>query len=386
MVKIDNLSFSYSLKGKELPVLSNINADFEKGSITAIVGKSGSGKTSLLRIIAGLTNPSSGSLTIEGEPGGRIREKTAVIFQDYGLLPWASVQANAELGLRAMHIPAEECRSRVNPILAELGLKPFAQLYPARLSGGMRQRVAVSRALASNADLLLLDEPFSSLDALTRESLQEILLETQRRHGTTVILVTHSIEEAAYLADSVYLLDGNNPSMLSTRFDTGRRAARVDPEASLPMPRAARGAAAPGLPRNDSASYRESREFFNNIAALRKLFASLPHRNETQNLRLAEENTGRMHRSRAAGFLAKAGRIILAGIFVAALWALFALILKKPFLPSPLEAFARFGLRLADGTLFIHIGASLRRIFIALALAGPPAWAFGLFAGRVKAA
>ena len=382
MVRLENLSFSYSLKGKTLPVLSDISIGFEKGSITAIVGKSGSGKTSLLRIMAGLSTPSSGSLTIGGQPGGGIREKTTVIFQDYGLLPWASVQANAELGLRARRVPADERRSRVDPILAELGLQPFARLYPARLSGGMRQRVAVSRALASYSDLLLLDEPFSSLDALTRESLQESLLETQRRHGTTVILVTHSIEEAAYLADSVYILDGNNPSMLSARFDTGRRGSGSDASPSI---RVARGAASLESPRED-APYRESNEYFSNVAALRQLFASLQRREKEPDLPEADETIGTTSKSRAAGFMAKIGRIVLAGAAVAALWALLALILKKPFLPSPIEAGSRFGQKLADGTLFAHIWASLRRIIIALALAGPPAWAFGLFAGRVKAA
>lgn len=387
MVHLENLGFSYSLKGKVLPVLSDINVDFEKAAITAIVGKSGSGKTSLLRIIAGLMAPSSGTVRIGDEPGGGIREKTTVIFQDYGLLPWASVQANAELGLRARRIPAAERRSRVDPILAEMGLKAFARLYPARLSGGMRQRVAVSRALASDADLLLLDEPFSSLDALTRESLQETLLDTQRKHGTTVILVTHSIEEAAYLADSVYILDGKNPSTLSSRFDTRRRAAQGSGGSEAPASRrAARGVEAPGPSRGSLASYRESEAYFSNIAALRQLFASLPHREKVPELDRPEGPGGVKRQSRAASFLVKTVRLILAGAVVAVLWALLALILKKPFLPSPIEAFARFGQRLADGTLFIHIGASLRRILIALALVGPPAWALGLLAGRLKAA
>jgi ABC-type nitrate/sulfonate/bicarbonate transport system ATPase subunit/ABC-type nitrate/sulfonate/bicarbonate transport system permease component len=386
MVRLDKLSFSYSLKGKSLPVLSDLSVDFEKGSITAIVGKSGSGKTSLLRLIAGLSSPSSGLLSIGGETGGRIREKTTVIFQDYGLLPWANVQANAELGLRARGVSVGERWSRVNPILAELGLQPFVRLYPARLSGGMRQRVAVSRALASDSDLLLLDEPFSSLDALTREFLQESLLETQRRHGTTVILVTHSIEEAAYLADTVYILDGKNPSTLSARFDTGRRAARGSGSEASTSTRAARGAAGFKSPYEDKASYRESNEYFFNVAALRQLFASLPHREEAPGLTTTDENSGTMPRSRAAGLITKIARILLAGAVVAALWTLLSLVMKKPFLPSPIEAGSRFGQKLADGTLFVHVWASLRRIFIALALTGPPAWALGLLAGRVKAA
>ena len=391
MVKLDKVSFSYRLKERSLPVLSDISVNFEQGSITAIVGRSGCGKTSLLRVIAGLSSPTEGWVSVGGEAGGAIRAKTALIFQDYGLLPWASVQANAELGLRTRGMSAAERKSRVNPILAELGLEPFARLYPARLSGGMRQRVAVARALASDSDLLLLDEPFSSLDALTRESLQETLLETQRRHGTTVILVTHSIEEAAYLADTIYILDGKNPSTLSARFDTDRRRTAVPAVPASDGSDASRAGLVPAsgnFPASYAAatSYRESSHYFSNVATLRHLFAHPPAgEGKTENEILEDGSPSPAH-VRAIGFMARLGKIVLAASAIALLWAGLSSILKKPFLPSPVFAASRFGEKIADGTLFVHIGASLRRIFFALIIAGPPAWALGLLSGRVKAA
>ena len=364
---------------------------FERGSITAIVGQSGCGKTSLLRIIAGLSAPTSGSILIDGEEGGRIREKTSVIFQNYGLLPWASVQANAELGLRVRRVPRAERAAQVDPILEELALSEFAPLYPARLSGGMQQRVAVARALASDSDLLLMDEPFSSLDAITRESLQETLLETQRRHGTTVVLVTHSIEEAAYLADTVYILEGKNPSTLSARFDTDRRRADptafhdgVAPATTIPGFRGSFDKTAPSKGRWDSIAeipsyYRESDHYFGNVAALRQLFSD--------SATSAVGNTPSSEKARhSSGMADPAAKILLAGGAIALLWAASASILQRPFLPSPLLAGERFVEKILDGTLLLHIGASLKRIFFALAMAGPPAWALGLLSGRVRGA
>lgn len=382
MVKLESLGFSYTLKEKTLPVLSDISAAFERGSITAIVGRSGCGKTSLLRLIDGLSSPTSGRVSVDGEAVVRIRAKTAIIFQDYGLLPWASVRANAELGLKARGMQAAERERRVGPILSELGLSPFAKLFPARLSGGMRQRVAVARALASDSDLLLLDEPFSSLDALTRESLQETLLETQRRHGTTVVLVTHSIEEAAYLADTVYVLDGKNPSTLSARFDTGRR------RGGAGEPEPPKGGQ-PKTPPADAypVSYRESGAYFADVAALRKLFAGLPRGEGKPDRGPATVGPASPTANRrASGFAARLGKIVLATLFLVLVWAGFSALLRKPFLPSPALAGAAFAKTIADGTLFIHIGASLRRIFLSLAIAGPPAWALGLLSGRIKTA
>jgi ABC-type nitrate/sulfonate/bicarbonate transport system ATPase subunit/ABC-type nitrate/sulfonate/bicarbonate transport system permease component len=387
MVRLDRLSFSYALKGRTIPVLSGIDATFERGAITAIVGRSGCGKSSLLRLIAGLASPDSGKLFIDGEPGGRIRPKTSIIFQDFGLLPWESVRGNAELGLAARGVSAAQRRARVAPILEELELKPFSKLFPARLSGGMRQRVAVARALAGDSDLLLLDEPFSSLDAITRESLQETLLETQRRHGTTVILVTHSIEEAAYLADVVYIMEGKNPSTLSEPFATGRRAACPPAPPREPLESAAEkppARPAPAAP----AAYRENARYFEDVAALRARFAESAAERPAASTGQSRLN-GAARKASAPGvrgFASKLGKIALAAAFVALIWAAMARVLGKPFLPRPGTAAARFAERLADGTLIAHTLASLRRIALALAIAGPLAWALGLVSGRSRTA
>jgi ABC-type nitrate/sulfonate/bicarbonate transport system ATPase subunit/ABC-type nitrate/sulfonate/bicarbonate transport system permease component len=361
-------------------VLKNLDAEFEEGRISAIVGRSGCGKTSLLRLIAGLSTPTQGSLQIDGAPLQGIRDKTSIIFQDYGLLPWATVWGNAELGLKAKGILSQERRRRVAPIIAELGLSPFARLFPARLSGGMRQRVAIARALASDSDLLLLDEPFSSLDAISREALQDSLLETQRKHGTTIILVTHSIEEAAYLADTVYFLDGS-PASLSARHDTGRRSAESRNAAknahiSEAQAQSDRITGSPGSP----GSYRNSQPYFSDIATLRGLFSSLPP------AKPEPPKPARKMPQTLKGFFSRLAKIIVAACILLAAWAGFAALLGKPFLPKPNLAVAVLLQGLQSGSIMIHVGASLRRILLALLLAGPPAWALGLLAGRIKAA
>lgn len=425
MIRLENLSFSYPLGKGNLPVFSEVNANFERGAVTAVVGRSGCGKTSLLRLMARLSAPSSGRLFIDGEANGAIRAKTAVIFQDYGLLPWASVRANAELGLKIKGLAAGERRARVDKVLEELGLAPFAALYPARLSGGMRQRVAIARAFVSDSDLLLLDEPFSSLDAITRETVQDSLLSAQRRYGATIVLVTHSIEEAAYLADAVYIMEGKNPSRLSEPFATGRRAAKaqegaarasegaapaqpsaqpagvpeqspgaqesppcLDSGLSARQPRATGAARAADTPRAAHAAanaYREDERYFEDIAALRSRFAeSADAPPET------ESEMGAAARGGGAiglkGFGAKVGKIALATIFAALLWEFLARAFGRPFLPPPGIAAARFAERFADGTLAAHTLASLGRVFLALAIASPAAWGLGLVSGRSRAA
>ncbi|MCX8013501.1 MAG: ATP-binding cassette domain-containing protein, partial [Rectinema sp.] len=216
MVRLEHLSFSYTVRGESRPVFEDFSFYFEAGNITAVVGPSGCGKTTLLRLIAGILSPQSGTISIGGSSSspGLARPHhphTAFIFQDYGLLPWLTVGRNAGLGLEAQHIPHHEREAKVAPILGELGLQEWSHTYPIRLSGGMQQRVAVARALAMDADLILMDEPFSSLDALTRESVQDMLREIQAKHRSTIILVTHSLEEAVYLADRIVILDGAVP-------------------------------------------------------------------------------------------------------------------------------------------------------------------------------
>jgi NitT/TauT family transport system ATP-binding protein len=148
-----------------------------------------------------------------------VRKSTAVIFQDYGLLPWKTVRANAELPLKIAGVNRARRRERAEALLEEFGLAPFAKLYPRRLSGGMKQRLAITRSLTADPDLLLMDEPFSSLDALTREDAQDFLLAIQRKRPLTIIIVTHSIDEAVYLADRVFVMTGKNPGTITAEFD-----------------------------------------------------------------------------------------------------------------------------------------------------------------------
>ena len=167
-----------------------------------MVGPSGCGKTTLLSLLAGLLRPAEGNLQVAGEPVSPRRPGTALIMQDYGLLPWKTVRENAALGLVIRNLPTD----RADQALVEVGLKDLGNRWPHQLSGGQRQRVAIARSLALDPDLLLMDEPFSALDALTREEMQDMLLSIWQRHGTSMVLVTHSIAEAVYLGHQIMVL------------------------------------------------------------------------------------------------------------------------------------------------------------------------------------
>jgi NitT/TauT family transport system ATP-binding protein len=221
MVEIKGVSLAYRHKFKEeTSALHQVNAHFEEGCFSAIIGPSGCGKTSLIKIMAGLIAPSEGTVSVGGSPLSGVRSQTAVIFQDYGLLPWKTVLANAELPLLIRG--NRNGRQKVKALLGEFGIDYFANRYPQELSGGMKQRLAIVRALAGEPELLLMDEPFSSLDALTREDAQNFFISMQRKHRLTVIMVTHSIEEAVYLADSVYVMNGVNPGSISGQITISR--------------------------------------------------------------------------------------------------------------------------------------------------------------------
>jgi len=223
MVELKGVSLSYPLKHKgEAAALLRINARFEQGKFSAVIGPSGCGKTSLIKIMAGLLVPNEGDVLVDSNPLRGVRRQTAVIFQDYGLLPWKTVRANAELPLRIRGAIDNDGRQKIRSLLEEFGLAAFANCYPRQLSGGMKQRLAIVRALAAGPELLLMDEPFSSLDALTREDAQDFLLSVQQTRRLTVIMVTHSIEEAVYLADSIYVMNGVNPGSITERITISR--------------------------------------------------------------------------------------------------------------------------------------------------------------------
>lgn len=223
---LSDVSFSYTQKNlhktlsrstrqltlfhNENPELfSHLNKHFQDNSVHAIVGLSGCGKTTLLYLIAALLKPQQGIIQLsdtEFSQSNNHCPKTAIILQDYGLLPWKRVYETIELGLKIQKTAKSERESRVNAIMQELSIEHLAKAYPKQLSGGERQRVAIARALVLQPQVLLMDEPFSSIDAMTREKLQELLVTLNMKHPMTVLLVTHSIEEAVYCSKYIHIL------------------------------------------------------------------------------------------------------------------------------------------------------------------------------------
>jgi NitT/TauT family transport system ATP-binding protein len=186
-------------------VLRDVNIDVRAGEFVSIVGASGCGKTTFLRLIDGLIEPTRGSVMIDGEPVDKPARKIAFVFQQDGLLPWRSVLANAALGPEIQSRRRTEARKSARGFLNLVGLAGFEHHYPHELSGGMRQRVNIARALAAGADVMLMDEPFAALDAQTREIMQSELLRIWQETSKTVLLVTHQIDEAVYLSDRVLI-------------------------------------------------------------------------------------------------------------------------------------------------------------------------------------
>jgi NitT/TauT family transport system ATP-binding protein len=192
-------------------VLHNVSFDVLEGEVVAVVGPSGSGKTTLLRLLSGLSVPSEGTVLLGGRPVLRPPRNVALVFQDYGrsLFPWLSVIRNVMFPLRGLGLSRAERVARAEAVLEEMGLADVPHAHPWQLSGGMQQRVAIARALVSRPEILLLDEPFASVDALTRADLQDVLLRVHgdREHSrVTLVHVTHDIDEAVYLADRVLVL------------------------------------------------------------------------------------------------------------------------------------------------------------------------------------
>jgi len=186
--------------------LKDIDLDFPAGQLTSLLGPSGCGKTTLLKIIAGLLKPAAGSVLVNGKKVEGPGPERAFVFQDFALLPWATVIRNVAFGLELRGVPTSEREAVAEKYIGEVGLRGFEQKYPHELSGGMRQRVGLARALSVRADVLLMDEPFSAVDEQTRRKFQEDLLQLVAVEKRTFLFVTHSIEEAVYLSDRIVLL------------------------------------------------------------------------------------------------------------------------------------------------------------------------------------
>jgi NitT/TauT family transport system ATP-binding protein len=194
--------------------LQDIDLDFPRGELTTLLGPSGCGKTTTLKIIAGLIEPSEGEVLVNGKPVTGPGPERAFVFQDFALLPWATVLRNVAFGLELRNVPKQEREEIARSHIAEVGLAGAEHKYPHELSGGMRQRVGLARALAVDAEILLMDEPFASVDEQNRRKFQEDLLRLLAHEKKTVIFVTHSIEEAVYISDQVAVLT-RNPGTLS---------------------------------------------------------------------------------------------------------------------------------------------------------------------------
>ncbi|UNC92795.1 ABC transporter ATP-binding protein [Candidatus Contubernalis alkaliaceticus] len=205
MIKIDNMAVEYKDFNSSLLALEGVNLEVDSGETCAIIGPSGCGKTTLLFVLAGLTPFQRGSVMINEKPVSSKRKKTALILQDFGLLPWKNVWDNTALGLTIRGLSPDVKEKRVRNILQHLDLFQFKDYFPGQLSGGMRQRVAIARALTLRPDLLLMDEPFSALDAITREELQSLLLTIWHERPMSIVMVTHSIEEAVYLGQRIII-------------------------------------------------------------------------------------------------------------------------------------------------------------------------------------
>ncbi|WP_198370459.1 ABC transporter ATP-binding protein [Roseomonas rosulenta] len=197
----------YELNGQKIEALRDASLVVTKGEFVCLIGASGCGKSTLLRIVAGFEPPSSGQALMWDKPVGGPAPDRGMVFQDYGLFPWLTVRQNIGFGPSSRGLPRAEVRDTVERFVSMVGLSRFADAYPHQLSGGMKQRVAIARVLANDAEVVLMDEPFGALDAMTRERLQDELLDIWQRTKLTVLFVTHSIEEAIFLADRVVVME-----------------------------------------------------------------------------------------------------------------------------------------------------------------------------------
>lgn len=219
-LEVDRLAKSYSVGGQDVQIIADLTFQVSKAEIVSIVGPSGIGKTTLLKCLTGLQSITSGSARIDGKIIDGPPREMALVFQEYtrSLMPWLTVGKNVRLPLRHLRLPKQEVEDRVGAALHSVGLDQASDRYPWQLSGGMQQRVAIARALAYRPEILVMDEPFASVDAQTRFELEDLCLRIRDEFGMTIVLVTHDIDEAVYLSDRVVVL-GHRPAVVTRIVD-----------------------------------------------------------------------------------------------------------------------------------------------------------------------
>ena len=245
---VNNVQKVFKTPGKDVIALKDIQLDIQAGEFVCLLGPSGCGKSTLLNAVAGFALPSSGEITVEGKKITGPGPDRGMVFQEYALFPWMTIAQNIAFGLEVQKKSRGEIAQTVNQLLDLLHLKDFRDRFPKDLSGGMRQRVAIARVLALDSPIMLMDEPFGALDALTRRNLQDELLRIWEKLGKTILFVTHSIEESIYLADRIVVM--------TYRPGTVKRDQRVD----MPRPRDPSSAAFNALKRELGALVMEEQQ------------------------------------------------------------------------------------------------------------------------------
>jgi ABC-type nitrate/sulfonate/bicarbonate transport system ATPase subunit len=217
-IRLIDVAMQYTTHRTQVRALDRISLTVPDGQFACIVGPSGCGKSTLLMVAAGLVTPSGGEVLVDGKPATEPGADRGMVFQSYSLYPWLSVRRNIEFGMEIKRTPRPERQQRSNELIHLMKLDGFADAYPKALSGGMKQRAAIARALANDPQVLLMDEPFGALDALTRQIMQEMLTDLWQRYRKTVLFVTHDIDEAIFLGDVIYIMT-NRPGRIRTTLN-----------------------------------------------------------------------------------------------------------------------------------------------------------------------
>jgi NitT/TauT family transport system ATP-binding protein len=219
-IRFENVTVDFPTEHGPMRVLDDVSFEIRNGEFVSIIGPSGCGKTTMMNIVGGFVQPTQGRVLLDGKPVTQPGPDRGVIFQEYGVFPWLTVRQNIEFGLKlsAGKVPVAERNEITQRYMSLMGLTDFANHFPKHLSGGMRQRLAIARAYAVRPEFLLMDEPFGALDAQTRSAMQDLLLEVLQREGKTVMLITHSVEEAIYLSSRIVVVTAR-PARIRTVID-----------------------------------------------------------------------------------------------------------------------------------------------------------------------